>query len=408
MNKNYNYTDERCIPDSILYEYKLSLIKDAEKLKDIEQHLNECESCRLRLNTIVEDVEKDLKEFNELKKTIRVPEYIKSNIKEYKKITENKKHEKESLLHKPQRGDIYTARGKEYFWQQSKLVLIINYIKDEDVYYVVPLDDITFYATDLDVIIKDKNGVVYIADATADNNLFANQLKKKVGEVHENHINNISKMILYVAGKDVDISDIPKGLPVESEDDQRIPFIVAREKALQQLFKPYMEFVESQIHALEEEELEPEPLPEPIPWPHESVPKRNPAPIQEPFPVIEIDFSLYNTLAAASASGLLPLTFLGVVSGFGSILSSIKNTFIIKKNKKAFIGIQKRGKNIFLIYKGVDLIECEKYNKWNKGKRNEGKILLGSEEKILPGNPLKIQIHYKIGKSDERRIIIIK
>lgn len=392
MNKNnYDYVDERCIPDSVLYQYKIGAIKDAGKLKDIKQHLNECAVCKKRLKTIEKDIERELIQLEKIKKTVKVPDRLREYIKEHQssiRTKNTKKSKQNTQTHRPKRGDIYLARGNEYFWQMSKIVLIINYIKDEDLYYVVPLDNITIYGTDLDVIIKDKNGTIYMADCSSDNNLFRYQLKKKIGEVDEEQIRNISKMILYIAGKDVDISDIPRGLEIIHEDDQRIPFIETREKSLKQLFQPYMEYVASEINSIEKQ---PQNKPEGVPIPQ-------PQPLSQ-IPVIEVptteSFSMAASSLGVAAFAILPGN---IISSMKNIISHAQKIFTIKKTKNAYIGIYRKKGNIYLIYKGVDLIEYLKDNKWNNGKIPEGKITIGKEKQAQ-----NIQIHYRIGQIDERR-----
>lgn len=235
--KYYNINDERCIPQDILYYYKMNKIYDKSKIMDINDHLSKCKVCSERLQNIEE-------EFNEMilikvdRKKVKIPERFKK-IEKPVKIKTYKSQ-------KPKRGDIWVARGNEYFWQPSKIVVIINYIIEEDVYYVVPLNEIYIYGTDLDIILRSKNDDVYIAETTHDYFLFRNQIDRKIDEVYHKTLEDIRKMVLYIAGKDIDISKVPKGLAILSEKDQRIEEIEIRDKVIEQLYEPYREYLKQE------------------------------------------------------------------------------------------------------------------------------------------------------------------
>lgn len=372
--KYYNINDERCIPPDILYYYKMNKIYDKSQIIDIKDHLSKCKVCSERSNNIEE-------EFNEMisikvnRKKIKIPE-------QFKKIDKNVKI-KTYKSQKPKRGDIWIARGKEYFWQPSKIVVIINYIAEEDVYYVVPLNEIYIYGTDLDVILKSKKKDVYIAETTNDYFLFRNQLSRKVDEVYQKTLEDIRKMVLYIAGKDIDISKVPKGLAILSEKDQRIKEINIRNKVIEQLYEPYRVY-------LAQEEMNT------VRSDSKSTEKENNKEmlILQEAPTFRIQQPSYGFSMGAISEEIIQYDTIH------NLKNQFKETTDLLKQNDSYIGLQWRKDKLYVIYSGVDLIEYFKDGKWISFKNRKGDFELGGARDID-----NIVLHYKTKSLDEKRRI---
>lgn len=221
---------EICAPDDILYKYKTGELTEEER-KDVEKHLEECEACSARLKELPDSPPEDEIE------NITVPEKIRKLAKKLHKLV-IKEIDDSKLT--PKRGEVWTAKGDEYFWQPPKLVVVMGKINDNR-YYVVPIDGAVGLATDLDVYIDIKDDL-YIAACEKDGEVLRSQLITKIGTIDEYYLKYISDMILYIAGKKgIDINEIPHGAAVRDKKDIRIPFIEDRNKALDQLFGPASE-----------------------------------------------------------------------------------------------------------------------------------------------------------------------
>lgn len=227
MDKIDRVMSEICAPDSVLYSYKTGALTEAES-KDVEKHLAECEACRARLKELPEKIVEQADEH-----VVEVPKKIRDMLSNMS-IPRAEKKDTDPI---PKRGDVWTARGDEYFWQQPKLVLVLNKV-GEDRVYVVPINMLTFYATDLDVYVP-LHDILYLAECANDGEIYTKQLGRKVDRVDSEYLQYIQDMILYIAGKeDIHVEDIPHGLPIINDDDQRIPWIIERTKSLGQLFAP--------------------------------------------------------------------------------------------------------------------------------------------------------------------------
>lgn len=349
-----------CIPAEILYAYKKGEVKDIREFVDIEQHLAECEVCRTRLKNIEKEIQ-EMGKFYEPYTPIKEPSSRKKGRKP-----------------KPKIGDIWSARGKEYFWQQDKIVLILNIIENaeegEPLCYVVPLNDDIRIMTNLDVEIYSKSGLHFVAEAEEHGFIFINQLRNKLGKISSKELNYIKNMILFISGKDdIDISKIPHGFPIIDEnDDPRINLIEERQKSLRQLFKPYRDYIEQQIYNDMEEDKEKEIY-------------TNKANQTNYIPPQEIFINIRQPLAAAS----IGIGVISVISPSNNpiallikdLLKKSKDSYPLVLTDNYYIGLEERKNGIYLVHKGVDLVEY--YKKGKKPKRVKNReVLLGDMKKV--------------------------